>query len=78
MIVTVAVALVDPVAIALFILGLHYLTLPAHARRGNRMAMLGMAIALIAAAWQTAGGAWLWIVLGIVTEEQSASLPPCA
>ena len=63
---TVAVALVDLVAIVLFILGLHYLNSPAHARRGNRMAMLGMAIALIAAAWQTAGGAWLWIVLGVV------------
>src|SRR5581483_4331614 len=65
MITTVVSALVDLVAIALFILGLHYLNSPAHARKGNRMAMVGMAIALLAAAWQTAGSAWLWIVLGI-------------
>jgi len=66
MIATTLGAIVDLVAIALFILGLHFLNSPAHARRGNRLAMLGMAIALIAAAWQTAGTAWLWIALGVV------------
>jgi NAD(P) transhydrogenase subunit beta len=63
---TIAGGLVDLVAIALFILGLHYLNTPATARLGNRLAMIGMAIALIAASWQTFGSAWWAIALGIV------------
>jgi H+-translocating NAD(P) transhydrogenase subunit beta len=45
--VTVAVELANLLAIALFIYGLHELNSPATARRGNRYAMAGMAIALI-------------------------------
>ena len=40
--------LADLVAIAFFIYGLHELNSPATARRGNRFAMAGMAIAFIA------------------------------
>jgi NAD(P) transhydrogenase subunit beta len=58
-------AFADLVAIALFIFGLHYLNTPATARHGNRLAMGGMLIALVAAAWQTAGSAWWAILVGV-------------
>jgi H+-translocating NAD(P) transhydrogenase subunit beta len=64
--VIVAIPLVDLVAIALFILGLHDLNSPATARRGNRLAMLGMLIALVAVLVQTLGIGWWAIAIGIV------------
>ena len=63
---TLAGGFVDLIAIALFILGLHYLNTPATARFGNRLAMVGMAIALVAAGWQIFGVAWWAIALGVV------------
>jgi NAD(P) transhydrogenase subunit beta len=62
----VAGGIVDLFAIALFILGLHFLNTPATARFGNRLAMAGMAIALVAAGWQIFGGAWWAIALGVI------------
>jgi len=63
---TIVGAVGDLVAIACFIQGLILLNAPATARAGNRLAMAGMAIALIFAAWQTLGAAALPIVVGIV------------
>jgi NAD(P) transhydrogenase subunit beta len=60
-----AIALADLVAIGLFIYGLHELNSPATARRGNRLAMLGMAIALVGVLLQTQGLGWWVIALGI-------------
>jgi H+-translocating NAD(P) transhydrogenase subunit beta len=60
-----AIALADLVAIGLFIYGLHELNSPATARRGNRLAMLGMAIALIGVLLQTQGLGWWVIAVGI-------------
>ena len=46
-----------------FIIGLRYLSSPKTARRGNRISMLGMAIALVATGFQLDfAGAW-WILL---------------
>jgi NAD(P) transhydrogenase subunit beta len=56
----------DLIAIALFILGLHDLNSPATARRGNRLAMLGMFIALVAVVMQTLGAGWEAIAIGTV------------
>ena len=61
----VALALADLVAIALFIYGLHELNSPATARRGNRYAMVGMAIALIAILVQTGAVGWWAILVGV-------------
>ena len=61
-----AIALADLVAIGLFIYGLHELNSPATARRGNRLAMLGMLIALIGVLVQTLGIGWWAIAIGIV------------
>jgi NAD(P) transhydrogenase subunit beta len=58
--------LADLVAIAFFIYGLHELNSPATARRGNRFAMAGMAIALIGILWQTQGWGWPSIAAGIL------------
>ncbi len=66
MIATVIGAIGDLFAISLFILGLHYLNAPATARLGNRLAMVGMAIALILASWQTLGEAALPIIIGVI------------
>ena len=63
---TVAIALADLVAIALFILGLHFLNSPPTARLGNRLAAVGMLIALIGVLVQTLGVGWWAIALGIV------------
>ncbi|HZY98531.1 MAG TPA: NAD(P)(+) transhydrogenase (Re/Si-specific) subunit beta [Candidatus Baltobacteraceae bacterium] len=60
----IALALADLVAIALFIYGLHELNSPATARRGNRYAMVGMAIALIGILVQTGAVGWLAILVG--------------
>ena len=54
------------IAIALFILGLRYLSSPATARFGNRLAMVGMGVALIAFIAQTHGIGWWAIALGAV------------
>ena len=62
----ITIALADLVAIALFILGLHFLNAPATARLGNRLAAVGMIIALVAVFWQTMGAGWLPVVIGIV------------
>ena len=61
-----AIALADLVAIALFILGLHFLNAPATARLGNRLAAIGMLIALIGVLVQTLGIGWWAIAIGIV------------
>jgi NAD(P) transhydrogenase subunit beta len=58
--------LADLLAIAFFIYGLHELNSPATARRGNRFAMAGMAIALIGILWQTQGWGWPSIAAGIL------------
>jgi NAD(P) transhydrogenase subunit beta len=54
------------VAISLFILGLHDLNKPPTARRGNRLAMIGMAIALGTVLIQTPNLGWWTIVIGVV------------
>jgi H+-translocating NAD(P) transhydrogenase subunit beta len=61
----VAIDLANIVAIALFIYGLHELNSPATARRGNRFAMVGMAIALVGILVQTQGVGWPAVALGI-------------
>ncbi|MGH7706636.1 MAG: NAD(P)(+) transhydrogenase (Re/Si-specific) subunit beta, partial [Vulcanimicrobiaceae bacterium] len=48
-----------------FILGLRYLSSPRTARLGNRIAMLGMLIALVATAIQLYPGSWPIIVIGV-------------
>jgi H+-translocating NAD(P) transhydrogenase subunit beta len=63
--VNVAIDLANLVAIALIIYGLHELNSPATARRGNRFAMAGMAIALIGILIRTQGVGWQEVVLGI-------------
>ena len=62
----IGIAIADLVAIALFILGLHDLNSPPTARRGNRLAMVGMFIALVAVLVQTLGVGWQAIVIGTV------------
>jgi NAD(P) transhydrogenase subunit beta len=64
--VSIAAPLLDLVAIACFILGLHFLNSPATARSGNRLAMAGMAIALIVVLAQTGGIAWWAIAIGMI------------
>ncbi len=61
-----AIALFDLVAIGLFIYGLHDLNSPATARRGNRLAMLGMFIALVSVLVQTLGVGWWAIAVGTI------------
>ncbi|MDQ2866386.1 MAG: NAD(P)(+) transhydrogenase (Re/Si-specific) subunit beta [Candidatus Eremiobacteraeota bacterium] len=63
---TVAIALADLVAVALFILGLHFLNAPPTARLGNRLAAVGMLIALVGVLVQTLGIGWWAIAVGIV------------
>jgi len=57
--------LADLVAIAFFIYGLHELNSPATARRGNRFAMAGMAIALIGIVVRTGAVGWEAIAIGV-------------
>ncbi len=59
-----AVDYADLVAIALFIYGLHELNSPATARRGNRLAMVGMLIALVGILVQTRGVGWPVVAVG--------------
>ncbi len=61
----VGIFLGDLVAIALFIYGLHELNSPATARRGNRIAMVGMAIAIAAILVQTGAVGWWAILIGV-------------
>jgi NAD(P) transhydrogenase subunit beta len=63
--VTVAVDLADLLAIALFIYGLHELNSPATARRGNRFAMAGMAIALVSILVRTQAVGWPLVLIGV-------------
>ena len=60
------VDLADIVAFALFILGLHYLSSPATARHGNRIAMIGMLFALAAILVSTHAAGWWAILIGVV------------
>jgi NAD(P) transhydrogenase subunit beta len=62
---TVAFALLDLLAIALFIGGLHFLNAPPTARFGNRLAAVGMLIALVVVLVQTMGVGWWAIAIGI-------------
>jgi NAD(P) transhydrogenase subunit beta len=62
----VGIYLGDLVAIALFIYGLHELNSPATARRGNRIAMVGMVIAIAAILVQTGAIGWWAILIGVV------------
>jgi H+-translocating NAD(P) transhydrogenase subunit beta len=57
--------LADLVAITFFIYGLHELNSPATARRGNRFAMAGMAIALIGIVVRTGAVGWEAIAIGV-------------
>ena len=63
---SIAAALLDLIAIALFILGLHFLNSPPTARFGNRLAALGMFIALVVVLVQTLGVGWWAIAIGTV------------
>ncbi|HEY2474377.1 MAG TPA: NAD(P)(+) transhydrogenase (Re/Si-specific) subunit beta, partial [Candidatus Cybelea sp.] len=63
---TVWIDLANLVAIALFIYGLHELNSPATARRGNRYAMLGMAIALVGILVRTQAVGWPLVLAGVV------------
>ncbi len=62
---SVAIDLADLVAIALFIYGLHDLNSPATARRGNRLAMVGMLIALVGIMIRTGGVGWPAVAAGV-------------
>jgi H+-translocating NAD(P) transhydrogenase subunit beta len=62
----IGIAIADLVAIALFILGLHDLNSPSTARRGNRLAMVGMFVALVAVVVQTLGVGWQAIAIGTI------------
>ena len=61
-----AIALADLVAIALFILGLHFLNAPPTARLGNRLAAVGMLIAIIGVLIADLGIGWWAIAIGII------------
>ena len=52
------------VAFSMFIAGLHMLRGPRTAVRGNQVAALGMAIAIVATLLQPGVGDWLLIVVG--------------
>ena len=62
---SVAIDFADLVAISLFIYGLHELNSPATARRGNRFAMLGMAIALVGIVVRTGAVGWAAAAVGV-------------
>jgi len=64
--VSIAAPLIDLVAIACFILGLHFLNAPATARIGNRLAAFGMFIALVVVLLQTGGIGWIPIAIGVI------------
>lgn len=52
-------------AIVLFILGLRYLSSPATARLGNRLAAIGMLLAIVAIVFTTGGLGWWAILIGV-------------
>jgi len=58
--------LAELAAIVLFFLGLHFLSSPATARFGNRLAAVGMLIAIVAALGPSQGIGWWAILIGIV------------
>ncbi|HET9393990.1 MAG TPA: NAD(P)(+) transhydrogenase (Re/Si-specific) subunit beta [Candidatus Rubrimentiphilum sp.] len=58
--------LAELAAIVLFFLGLHFLSSPATARFGNRLAALGMLIAIVAVLAPSRGIGWWAILIGIV------------
>jgi NAD(P) transhydrogenase subunit beta len=62
---SVAIALANLVAISLFILGLRFLNSPPTARTGNRLAAVGMLIALVGVVVQTTGAGWWAIAIGV-------------
>ena len=62
----IATSLLNLVAIALFILGLRYLNSPATARFGNRLAAVGMFIALVDVLVGTMGVGWWAIAIGTI------------
>jgi H+-translocating NAD(P) transhydrogenase subunit beta len=64
--VNVAIDLADLVAISFFIYGLHELNSPATARRGNRFAMVGMAIALVGIVVRTGAVGWPAVLVGVL------------
>jgi NAD(P) transhydrogenase subunit beta len=59
-------ALLDILAFALFILGLHFLNSPPTSRFGNRIAMVGMLIALVVVLVQTLNAGWWAVAVGVV------------
>ena len=54
------------VAIVLFILGLRYLSSPATARAGNRLAAIGMLLAIVAIVLSTGGMGWWVVLIGVL------------
>jgi len=58
--------LAEIAAIVLFFLGLHFLSSPATARFGNRLAAAGMLIAIVAALAPSHGVGWWAILIGVV------------
>ena len=52
-------------AIVLFILGLRYLSSPATARLGNRLAAVGMVLAIVAIVLKTGGLGWWAVLIGV-------------
>jgi NAD(P) transhydrogenase subunit beta len=64
--VAIAASLLDLVAVSLFILGLHFLNAPPTARLGNRLAAIGMFIALVVVVVQTLGVGWWAIAIGTI------------
>ncbi len=66
------------VAFSMFIIGLHMLRGPRTAVRGNQVAAVGMAIAVVATLIDQRIGDWGLIVVGLVIGTRSASPPPAA
>ncbi|MGH7736880.1 MAG: NAD(P)(+) transhydrogenase (Re/Si-specific) subunit beta [Candidatus Tyrphobacter sp.] len=60
-----AYAFLDILAFALFITGLHFLNAPPTARFGNRLAMVGMLIALVVVLVGTLNVGWWAVAIGI-------------
>jgi NAD(P) transhydrogenase subunit beta len=52
-------------AVVLFLLGLRYLGSPATARLGNRLAAVGMLLAISAAVWEIDAAGWWAILIGV-------------
>ncbi len=63
---TIGAPLLDLIAIACFIYGLHLLNSPPTARQGTRLAAVGMFIALVIVLVQTLGIGWWAIAIGTV------------